>query len=1208
MHLRYAAAISLSLALYSAISVAQSVAQLPADRVPQQFRTASRALITENVDRTRTVETLGAVNTDVALSKDLGEADGKTVMDHIQLILRRPAERQAAFDAEVESLHTPGSVNFHQWLTPETIGDDFAPAASDVATVIAYLQGEGFTVNRVGKSGTYIDFKGTAAQVERSFHTAIHNVIPPAGETHYAAVVPAQIPEALTPAVVGFVSLSNIPPHPQVTRAMPAVVPGTPAYTPSTNTYYLGAQDFYTVYNEAPLLTQTSPINGNGITVALLEETDITTADVTYFRTTFGVTPASASLTVSHGSTSVTCSDPGVTSKSEETEAILDAEWAGATAPSATLLYMSCATASSAGIFLSAEAVIDNNLSQIMSLSYGLTETGNSSYSSFVLNLWEQAAAQGQTVVVSAGDSGAAPSTDQNTNAPATHGAVSNVFSSTAYNVSAGGTDFQDMYNDNEGDSSYGRAHYWNATNGAGDSSAKSYIPETTWNGTCASSIITYYKESSTTPNALCDDNTKNSGYLATVGAGGGVSLWNPRPSWQSGTVYGLPAASGIYNSRLQPDISLFASNGIWGHALEYYQSDVSSSLQVAGGTSFVAPQLAGVFALIAQSTGQRLGQPDYELYSLAGTAYGTTSYTPGTTCNGSGTTTNTGTTSSSPAASCVFYDITTSNNSQVCTAGSPNCYNTPSDTTYGILSTSTSTALPAYASGTGYDLSTGIGSLNIAKLVAAWVNPTVTSTTPTVTLVPTPNPTVYGGNTLNVTTTVSGTNNGFSPTGSFTYTASGTNFGAFTLTANNCTGSTCTSSSTVGLTFGSVLPTGYSIAVSSAYTSNSQYYGNATGSATVVIAKQTPTVTVSAVTTAAASATLTASVAYTGTGSAPAGTLSFVVGSSGSVNATCTGSSSPLTCTASYSTAGLVGGANTITARIATDTNYNTASGTNTLTYNQTFSGVGVSGFASPAVVTESGSVTVSGLDQNGNVDTGFVGAVTLTSSDTHATLPSAYTFLSTDAGVHIFNVTLNSVGTQSVTATSGSKTASQAGILVGDAIWVLNAVGTLDKLSRTGSLLTSGVGTSGTAASAGGTAFDSSGNVWSVTATANLVLFTSRLAAGTATKAGGGLNAPVSVAVDGAGYVWVANKTGNTVSEFTNAGVAQSSGSGYGSSYVSGEALNAPSGVAIDKTGGVWVASKSGNTVTHIFGAAAPAVTPLATATTNGTVGTKP
>jgi len=272
-------------------------------------------------------------------------------------------------------------------------------------------------------------------------------------------------------------------------------------------------------------------------------------------------------------------------------------------------------------------------------------------------------------------------------------------------------------------------------------------------------------------------------------------------------------------------------------------------------------------------------------------------------------------------------------------------------------------------------------------------------------------------------------------------------------------------------------------------------------------------------------------------------------------------------------------------------------------------FGSLTVTGYASPAVITEPGTVTVTAYDTYGSVDQLFTGTVTLTSSDAHATLPSSYAFTSTDAGVHIFNVTLNSLGTESITATtSGSVTASQTGILVGDAIWVLNAAGTLDKLSRTGSLLTSGVGTSGTAASYGGTAFDSSGNVWSVTSAANSLLFSSKLAAGTATKTGAGLNAPVAVAVDGAGYIWIANSGGNTVSEFTNSGTAQSPSSGYGSSYVGGEALSAPSSIAIDQTGGVWVTNKSGNTVTHIFGAAAPVVAPLSSATATGTLGTKP
>jgi subtilase family serine protease len=347
---------------------------------------------------------------------------------------------------------------------------------------------------------------------------------------------------------------------------------------------------------------------------------------------------------------------------------VLDTEWAGAVAPAATLLFVSCAsTRTTAGIFLSAEAVIYNNLVSTMSLSYGEYEGGAGSENAMANDLWEQAAAQGETVVVSSGDSGS-DTEDQNAKY-ATHGLNVSGFSSTAYNVSAGGTDFQDDYNQGLGDTAYEISTFWNATNATGDSSAKSYVPETTWNDTCAGSLASYYVTGSTTPTAFCDSKEGYTDFLATGGGGGGISSINARPSFQNSTVYGLPATPAY---RLLPDISLFASNGFWGHLLDYFESDVSpTALQFAGGTSFVAPQLAGVFALVDQSTGERQGQADYVLYPMAGIEYGTT--TAIGACNGSGAS-GTGTTSALPASSCIFHDIETGNISQACSKYSPNC------------------------------------------------------------------------------------------------------------------------------------------------------------------------------------------------------------------------------------------------------------------------------------------------------------------------------------------------------------------------------------------------------------------------------------------------------------------------------------------------------------------------------------------------------
>jgi hypothetical protein len=438
--------------------------------------------------------------------------------------------------------------------------------------------------------------------------------------------------------------------------------------------------------------------------------------------------------------------------------------------------------------------------------------------------------------------------------------------------------------------------------------------------------------------------------------------------------------------------------------------------------------------------------------------------------------------------------------------------------------------------------------------------------------------------------------------TASVTYTGSSAPTGAFSFTVNGSTvTANCSGSSSPLSCSGTFNP---SALASNTYTitgalAGDASYDPATGTNTLsVTSAATPTVTgISPTTGTVLGGT---SVTVTGTNLSGATAVNF-----GAVAGTITANTATTVTVTSPS-----GSVGVVDVTVTTPGGTSATSPADHFTYGTAgvFGSLTVTGYASPAVITEPGTVTVTAYDQNSNVDPYFAGTVTLTSSDAHATLPSPYTFTSADAGVHVFNVTLNTLGSQSITATSGSVTASQTGILVGDAIWVLNAAGTLDKLSRTGSLLTSSVGTSGTAASYGGTAFDSSGNVWSVTSAANSVLFTSNLAAGTTTKTGAGLSAPVAVAVDGAGYIWIANSVGNTVSEFTNAGVAQSNSSGYGSSYVTGEALSAPSSIAIDQTGGVWVTNKSGNTVTHIFGAAAPVVTPLSTATANGTLGTKP
>ena len=165
-----------------------------------------------------------------------------------------------------------------------------------------------------------------------------------------------------------------------------------------------------------------------------------------------------------------------------------------------------------------------------MSESFGDCEVNfTSTEATGVAGLAQQASAQGITYVVAAGDSGSAGCDDPNTETVATHGPSVNLLAATPYTVAVGGT----VFNENGHDSTY-----WSSTNAqATQESAISYIPENTWNESCASG-----QSGCSTPGIWA--------------GGGGVSAVFTKPPWQSG-VAGIPSD----NARDLPDVSLTAAS-----------------------------------------------------------------------------------------------------------------------------------------------------------------------------------------------------------------------------------------------------------------------------------------------------------------------------------------------------------------------------------------------------------------------------------------------------------------------------------------------------------------------------------------------------------------------------------------------------------------------------------------------------------------------
>ena len=325
---------------------------------------------------------------------DQGRVDDGLRLERMILVLNPESAAQgAALDAFLAAARDPSSAAYGQWLTAQDFARHFGASPADIDKVGQWLRGHGFVVDEMPAGGRAIVFSGTAGQVRAAFHTEIHHYRR-AGEHHLANAGDPQIPEALAAVVSGIVSLHDFHSRPLHVRLVPA-----PGYT-TGSTHYLAAGDFHTIYNVKPLLAQS--IDGSGRSIAILGRSNVVLADVQHFRSAMKLAANSPQVIVNG-------SDPGLVS-GDQGESDLDLEWAGAVAPAATIKFVtSASTSTSDGIDLSAQYAVSNNVADIISLSYGQCEKNlGKAGRDFFNNLWKQAAAQGMTVVVSSGDSGAA--------------------------------------------------------------------------------------------------------------------------------------------------------------------------------------------------------------------------------------------------------------------------------------------------------------------------------------------------------------------------------------------------------------------------------------------------------------------------------------------------------------------------------------------------------------------------------------------------------------------------------------------------------------------------------------------------------------------------------------------------------------------------------------------------------------------------------
>jgi subtilase family serine protease len=543
-------------------------------------------------------------------------------------------------------------------------------------------------------------------------------------------------------------------------RPRPMHVRTRGAFTSSqSGNNFFAPGDIAVTYDVAPLYS--GGIDGTGQSITVVGQSAIDPKDIQNFQTAAGLPKKDPVMVLvpGSGSSAVVAGDEG--------ESDLDVEWSGAIARGATVNFVYTGSSTNFNAFDSIQYAVLEGIGNIISISYGACETALQKNNFSLETIFQQAAVQGQTILASSGDQGStACSGDTNGLTQAEQNAIAvNYPASSPYVTAVGGTEISST----DAKSST----YWSGASGSDLlTSAKRYIPEISWN-----------------------DNSAQSGLSSS---GGGASALFPKPTWQKG-VAGIPNDG----KRDLPDISLYSSPNLPGYL--FCTSDksdwigASSSgpaqaascnsgfrdstsggnyLTVAGGTSFAAPIFAGMVALINQKQGWTGGQglANTALYSLASNA---STYSSG------------------------FHDVTSGNNN--CSAGSTYC----------------GTTTGGFTAGTGYDEVTGLGSVDLANLVAAWPVSTksVLATTTTLAAVTTsPDPSAND----NITITVAEAG------------ASGTPTGKVNLSIDGGGTSYSNSGSTTSVTLGANGTATYTANFASAgvHTIIAQYAGDATHAA----------------------------------------------------------------------------------------------------------------------------------------------------------------------------------------------------------------------------------------------------------------------------------------------------------------------------------------------------------------------------------------
>jgi subtilase family serine protease len=564
-------------------------------------------VLTTSLAHGATTSTQFPVDRDARIA-DLGLAPQSEVR---QITLSLAVRNAAAMEAHAASIVDPASPNYRKFLTPAQVGSLYGQDATSIAQVVNFLKAQGLTVTKVYANNLLISAQGTNAQLAAVFGSPIHTYRM-LGRTYEAPAGATVMPANLAGVVKAVHGLNGRPLFRSNASSQPASGVATgesklvPSRIPTPNAAAAAVPGEYTVldvaaqYNVKPLYA--AGLTGAGKTIGIVTLAGYRQSDVYGYWNALGLNVAPNRITdVAVDGGPLPADGPGSRGAGEST---LDIQQAGGLAPGANIRVYLAPNQGNGFLDMFASA-LEDNIVDTLSVSWGLAEVfkGPEDLAAFHAVML-QAALQGIPVIAAAGDAGAF---DINSNFaypgcttlltadhPASDPAV----------LAAGGTTLPHTQTRKYGTITIPTERAW------GWDYLRNYITQNYGQ-------TTYYTD------------------FFPMGGGGGVSVDFARPSYQNNLagVANSAAAQSLYckasvvgdpgtgyealadlpaslPGRNLPDVSLNADP--YSGYLMYVDGQWTSG---HGGTSFVAPQLNGIFTLIAAGRNDRLGLLHPQLY-----------------------------------------------------------------------------------------------------------------------------------------------------------------------------------------------------------------------------------------------------------------------------------------------------------------------------------------------------------------------------------------------------------------------------------------------------------------------------------------------------------------------------------------------------------------------------------------------------------------